>query len=69
MTRQEHVEWAKKRALAYLPDDPKQATASMLSDMNKHDETRPVIQGPMGMIGLFDCDTADKAKKWIEGFN
>ena len=38
MTRAEHLEWSKQRALAYLPGDPGQAVASFVSDLRKHDE-------------------------------
>jgi len=38
MNRAEHLAWAKERALAYLPDW-QNATASFVSDLNKHDET------------------------------
>jgi len=37
-TRAEHLDWAKQRALAYLPDW-QNAMASFVSDLNKHDET------------------------------
>lgn len=36
-TRAEHLEWAKERALAYLPDAPA-AITSFSSDLQKHDE-------------------------------
>jgi hypothetical protein len=36
MTRDEHLEWAKQRALEYLPDNPLEAMTSMGSDLNKH---------------------------------
>lgn len=38
MTRQEHIDWSKQRALAYLPGDVPQAMASFVSDLGKHDE-------------------------------
>lgn len=63
--------WCKGRALAYLPADPKEAIASMLSDLNKHDETRGMLNGPLGMIGLMEAahGTADSVRRFIEGFN
>ena len=39
MTREEHLDWCKKRALAYLPMDPMEAMTSMMSDLTKHAET------------------------------
>lgn len=38
MNRAEHLQWAKDRALAYLPNDTTNATASFLSDLSKHPE-------------------------------
>ena len=38
MTREEHLEWAKQRALKYLPTDPVEAMISMGSDLTKHPE-------------------------------
>ena len=37
MTRDEHLAWAKERALAYLPDITN-ALSSFVSDMTKHEE-------------------------------
>ena len=38
MTREEHLEWCKKRALEFLPQDPVQGFTSMFSDLAKHPE-------------------------------
>ena len=44
MTRDEHLEWAKKRALAYLDaGDALQGITSMLSDLTKHEELKDHI--------------------------
>ena len=40
LTRDQHLAWCKQRALAYLPADPANAMASMLSDLTKHVGTR-----------------------------
>lgn len=41
MTRDEHIEWCKRRAYEYLNvGDNQQAIASFLSDMTKHEETK-----------------------------
>lgn len=41
MTRQEHLEWAKTRALEYADQgDVTSAVASITSDLAKHPETR-----------------------------
>ena len=41
MTRQEHIEWAKKRAIEEMDyyKDPTKAIVSMMSDLGKHQET------------------------------
>lgn len=38
MERAEHLEWAKTRALQYLPGDPVEAAASFISDLSKHED-------------------------------
>jgi hypothetical protein len=39
MTRAEHLQWSKDRALAYLPDVTN-ATASFVSDLGKHPDLK-----------------------------
>ena len=51
-TYSDHIKWCKSRALADLPGDPKAATYSFLSDLNKHDETKPILQGWAGTYGI-----------------
>lgn len=51
MTRSEHLAWCKQRALAYVDaEDTQQAFASMISDLNKHDETRGHARAELGMM-------------------
>jgi hypothetical protein len=38
MTRAEHLQWSKDRALAYLPGDLTNATASFICDLDAHPE-------------------------------
>lgn len=69
-TRSEHLAFCKERALEYLSDgDIKNAITSMLSDMDKHPETK-VNQylALLGMRIIMDHDLIG-AKHWIEGFN
>lgn len=71
-TRAQHLEWCKKRALAYCDaGDINQAFASMGSDLGKHLETanHPGVQlGLMQMMsGLIK--TPEEMRKFIEGFN
>lgn len=74
MTRDEHLAWAKERALAYLNEgNLKDAVASMMSDLDKHAETRMNINGvgaALGLLGIqcvLQHDIAG-ARRWIEGF-
>ena len=69
MTRSEHLQWCKDRALAYLPDSPADAVASMGSDMAKHPETDiPPQLMTLGMMSLMGNDV-EGVRRWIEGFN
>lgn len=70
MTRSEHVEWCKARALEYLDaGDMENALASMMSDMEKHPETRynPILN-QLGFMELMNHN-ADGIRRWIVGFN
>ena len=72
MTRAEHLQWAKARALEYVEaGDIEQAFSSMASDLNKHDETmgHPGVQ--MGMMLLIGghLSQSEKMREFIEGFN
>jgi len=72
MEREEHLEWAKKRALEYLDaGDTQNAFSSMVSDMKKH----PELAGHGGlMIGagmLFVpgwVSNPNELRHWITGF-
>ncbi len=72
MTRAEHLEWCKQRAREYLPSDPAQAFASMVSDLGKHDElsSHPGIElGAMQMMLPGWIDDARRVGEFCEGFN
>ncbi len=72
MSRAEHLEWCKKRALEYVDnDDLQQAFASMGSDLNKHPETAGHIGIQLGMAQMMSgqLNTQDAMRKFIEGFN
>lgn len=73
MTREEHLEWAKQRALAYLDGgDPRQGFTSMLSDLTKHPDLKDHIGGKMG-VGFMMLpgwiDNTAEVRRWIVGFN
>ena len=72
MTRQEHLEWCKQRALVYCDiDDLTQAFASFTSDMEKHDETanHPFLE--IGATQFFGgmLSTKHDMRSFINGFN
>ena len=72
MTRSEHLQWCKNRALEYLNvGDLSQAFASMCSDLNKHPETTGHIgiKLGIGLIMIGDLSTSNEMRKFIEGFN
>ena len=72
MTRSEHVEWAKGRALEYLDTgDLQNAFASMASDMGKHPETSAIAKSPLMTIGMQSVMSGDAGavRRFIEGFN
>ncbi len=72
MTRQEHLDWCKKRALEYINrGDIQNGVTSMLSDLNKHDKTalKPGnILNQLGMMAIMSGDERE-ARRFIEGFN
>ena len=70
MTREEHLQWCKERARAYLDrGDVVEAITSMLSDLGKHEETRDsiVAMAPLGLLYAKNQDF-DGARRFIEGF-
>lgn len=72
MNRSEHLQWCKDRALAYVDrGDLHNAFASMASDLGKHPDTKDHAAINLGMMMTMSghLDTADKMRKFIEGFN
>ena len=71
MERQEHLDWCKTRALEYLDrGDVSNAVTSMLSDLNKHEETQ--MNSPtLTMLGMQTGMSGDiaMARRFIVGFN
>lgn len=71
-TREEHLAWCKQRALEYIDKgDINEGIASMMSDMNKHDETRsPALQQLAAMMLLTgQLNSVHEARKFINGYN
>lgn len=73
MTREEHLEQCKKRALAYLDrGEVREGFTSMLSDLSKHPETKDHIGGKIGvgfMLLPAWIDNPVEVRRWIVGFN
>jgi len=71
MTRQEHLDWCKTRALEYVDrGDFKEGVTSMMSDLGKHDETKSSAES-MGPMALFEImnGNPESARRFITGFN
>lgn len=69
-SRDEHLEDCKRRALEYLDaGDVQNAIASMLSDLNKHEDTKNYNKF-LGSLGLTIAASGDiqQARRFIEGF-
>ncbi len=72
MSRSEHMEWCKKRALEYLDDgDVTNAWASMASDLSKHPETvnHPAIDLGSNLFLTGNLSDVESMRHFIEGFN
>lgn len=74
MTRKEHLEWTKSRALEYVDQgDTQQAINSLLSDLSKHGQTQSSLR--FAQQAVFAMDLAGphaspaKVREFIEGFN
>jgi len=77
MTREEHLVWCKQRAHEYLDrGDLTNAVTSMMSDLDKHPETRASAGKDSALVGLgvFATISAqrgdrDFVQRYIDGFN
>lgn len=73
MNRKEHVQWCKDRALEILDKggEGQEAFASMMTDMNGHDETRANLGLELGTKQMLMPGWLDGRglREWIEGFN
>ena len=72
MTRTEHLQWCKDRAIEYLDrGDTKNAFASMLSDLKKNPETAGHIGCKLGMLLSMSGNLTDinDMRNFINGFN
>ena len=72
MTRAEHLQWCKDRALEILDSgDITQAYASMASDLGKHEGTSEHAAIELGAMLMFsgNLNTDREMREFIEGFN
>lgn len=72
ITRAEHLQWCKQRALEYVDrGDLPTAYASMVSDLGKHPETRNHFAIPLGTSLLLGGHLENKfqMRNFINGFN
>ena len=72
MTRDEHLQWAKDRALEYADKgDVANALSSITSDLNKHPETKGhsglELMGMLAVSGHLNSPA--ELRRYIEGFN
>jgi hypothetical protein len=70
--RAQHLEWCKKRALAYVDQGyPQEALSSMISDLKKHPKTadHPGIALVLGRMAFGDLMPSGQVREFIEGFN
>jgi hypothetical protein len=69
-TREEHLAWCKQRALEYVDHgDVVSAIASMMSDLNKHPDTKPNHVMNMLALSYARDNDLDGARRFINGFN
>ena len=71
MTREEHLNWCKRRAMEYVEtNDLSQAVTSMLSDLGKHPDTKKSLDwaSPLG-VGILLMKNKQRVVEFIQGFN
>jgi hypothetical protein len=70
MTRDEHLAWARERALEYLEaGDPASAIGSMISDLGKHEETRSLsLDRYAEAVDAAAAADTEAVRRWIEAF-
>ena len=72
MTRAEHIQWCKDRALKYCDmNEVDNAWGSMVSDLGKHDETKGHLAIELGIMLKMggNLNSVEKMKEFILGFN
>lgn len=72
MTRSEHLQWCKDRAIEYLDKgDQDSAVGSMMSDLTKHLDLEDHIGIQLGLMLMVrnQLNTDKQIRDWILGFN
>ena len=70
MSRAEHLQWCKDRALEYVErGDGPQAIASMLSDLGKRPETALLAEIGGFLMLTVNINSLQDVRRFIEGFN
>ena len=72
MTRAEHLQWAKARALEYVEvGDTVNAFASMASNLGKHEGTAGHMAIELGvkLLAIGQLSTPAAMREFINGFN
>lgn len=71
MTRAEHLQWCKDRALEYVKvGNLQEAMASMMSDLRKHPETENHTGVQLGLAILMGGTYGkSQVEEYIKGFN
>jgi len=68
MTRTEHLAWCKARALDYIAiGDVQGAMLSMMSDLSKHNDTKPGIELMRLSLSAQLTNDRDLARALIDG--
>jgi len=71
MTRDEHLAWCKRRAHEYLniDGDVRNAVQSMISDMQKHDDTKNIAPELLAQsFSVMLSGDLGLARRYIDGF-
>jgi hypothetical protein len=67
--RDEHLAWARRRAHEYLDaGDVRNAVQSMMSDVQKHDETLFTAADVARGLSVIMANDRDLARQFINGF-
>lgn len=72
MTREEHINWCKERAITEMDfyKEPSKGIISMMSDLRKHPETSDQVLASLCMLQLLNPNlTRQQVINFLNGFN